>query len=755
MWWQDISLRVRAAHGLEYICAAPIPTLSLPLKGRGQLRNSPLFDPTKINMPNRLQNETSPYLQQHADNPVDWYAWNEEALTRARNENKPILLSIGYSACHWCHVMAHESFEDAETARVMNELFINIKVDREERPDLDSIYQTAHYMLTRRGGGWPLTMFLQPDGTPFFGGTYFPKQPRYNLPGFIGVMERVATFRLSNGEEIVKQNMSLLAAFEHMLPQALDNVEISDAPLETAYTVLRHTFDAVDGGFGAAPKFPHAGEIEFLLRRHAATKHDEPLTMAAFTLKKMANGGIYDHLGGGFARYSVDGQWNIPHFEKMLYDNGPLLRLYADAWLLTQDPQFKQVVAETAAWVMCDMQAPNGGFYSSIDADSEGEEGTFYVWDREQIKNILSVEEYAVFAPCYGLEGAPNFEGAHWHLRIVESLESVSKALGKSVEEAEKIIAPARKKLYAVREQREHPHRDEKILVSWNALMIKGLARAGAVFDQPEWRVSARRALDFIRQHMWRDGRLLATYKGAPDTDTQKVQATGKSQRGVGKAHLNAYLDDYAFLLDALLELMQTEFHADDLHFAQQLADVVLVQFEDNTSGGFFFTSHDHERLIHRPKPAHDNATPAGNHVAAFALQRLGHLIGEPRYLAAAERTIKLFYPEMAQSPSGFATLAAALAETLVPTQLIVLIDKNNKVREWQKQLTHLYMPMAMVLALPEKITGLAGVLDKPRADTVNAWVCQGVSCLPPISDLNHLVNTLKTGTIARLSNSF
>jgi uncharacterized protein len=681
-------------------------------------------------MPNRLQHETSPYLQQHADNPVDWYAWNDEALARARNENKPILLSIGYSACHWCHVMAHESFEDAETARVMNELFVNIKVDREERPDLDSIYQTAHYMLTRRGGGWPLTMFLQPDGTPYFGGTYFPKESRYNLPGFIGLMQRVAEFRASHGEEIVKQNMSLMAALEGLLPAAQEHVQLDSAPLETAYTVLRHTFDAVDGGFGSAPKFPHPAEIEFLLRRHAATVADEPLNMAAFTLKKMANGGIYDHLGGGFARYSVDGQWSIPHFEKMLYDNGPLLRLYADAWLLTQDPQFKQVAEETAAWVMRDMQSPQGGFYSSIDADSEGEEGTFYVWNRDQIKTLLSAEEYAVFAPCYGLEGPPNFEGSHWHLRIVESLDAIAAAQGKSEQLCAQLIGTARMKLYATREQRIHPHRDEKILVSWNALMIKGLARASVVFDKPEWRASARRALDFIRGYMWRDGRLLATSKD-------------------GKSHLNAYLDDYAFLLDALLELMQAEFHLDDLHFAQQLADVLLVQFEDEAAGGFFLTSHDHERLIHRPKPAHDNATPAGNHVAAFALQRLGHLVGEPRYLAAAERTIKLFYPEMAQSPSGFATLSGALTEALAPTQLIVLKGKINEIRAWQKALATEYLPTALAVALPDNVSGLPGVLDKPASNAVNAWVCEGVSCLPPISDINHLVQTLKTGKMA------
>ncbi len=681
-------------------------------------------------MPNRLQHETSPYLQQHADNPVDWYAWNDESLKRAREENKPILLSIGYSACHWCHVMAHESFEDEETARVMNELFINIKVDREERPDLDSIYQNAHYMLTQRGGGWPLTMFLQPDGTPFFGGTYFPKEPRYNLPGFVGLMQRVAEFRVSNGEEIVKQNMQLLSAFERMLPDAQENVTLTDAPIENTYTVLRHTFDAVDGGFGSSPKFPHPAEIEFLLRRHGATGDVEALNMAAFTLKKMANGGIYDHLGGGFARYSVDGQWMIPHFEKMLYDNGPLLRLYADAWLLTLDPQFKQIAEETATWAIRDMQSPEGGFYSSLDADSEGEEGKFYVWERDEIRALLTAEEYAVFAPHYGIDSTPNFEGKHWHLRIVESLGDVAKNIGMGEDDCAQLIGTARMKLYATRAKRIHPHRDRKVLVSWNGLMIKGLARAGVVFDRRDWIIAAQKAVDFIQSKMFKNGRLLATYKS-------------------GKSHLNAYLDDYAFLLDALLELMQAEFRLPDLQFAQQLADVLLAQFEDADKGGFFLTSHDHEKLIHRPKIGHDNATPAGNHVAAFALQRLGHLVGEQKYCQSAERAIKLFYPEMAHSPSGFASLSFAIDEALEPTQLIVLINKNNKATTWKRELAAHYLPHSMTITLPENQSGLPGVLDKPRGETVNAWVCQGVSCLPPMSDINHLLQTLEAGKIA------
>jgi uncharacterized protein YyaL (SSP411 family) len=665
-------------------------------------------------MPNRLAQETSPYLQQHADNPVDWYAWGEEALALARAQDKPILLSVGYSACHWCHVMAHESFEDAAVAAEMNRLYVNIKVDREERPDLDQIYQTAHHMLTRRNGGWPLTMFLMPDGTPFFGGTYFPKTPRYNMPGFLDLLPRIAQAYREQRVEIGNQNASLIAALAGTLPAAAAAGEFTRAPVTDALNEFAQVFDREHGGIGHAPKFPHPYELAFCLRRHALDGDNTGLDISHTTLTHMAEGGIYDHLGGGFARYSVDETWTIPHFEKMLYDNGPLLALYCDAWLVTQAPRYQTVCAETAAWAMRDMQSKEGGYYSSFDADSEHVEGKFYVWTPDEVKALLAAEEYAVLTPHYGLDGAANFEQEHWHLRVCNPLPPGSEAL----------LASARAKLLVVRSQRIWPGRDEKILTSWNALMIKGMARAARVFDQPAWLISAQQALDFIRNTLWQNNRLLATYKD-------------------GKAHLNAYLDDYAFLLDALLELMQTEFRTEDLAFARALADRLLDQFEDKEHGGFFFTSHDHEKLIHRNKPGHDNATPSGNGIAAQALQRLGHLIGEPRYIDAAERAIRLFYGAMQRQPSAFVSLLGAQEEALTPPRIVVLRGEVRTLREWQRALAARYRPDTLCIALPNDLDALPAALAKPAATRgVNAWLCQGVSCLPPVSDL---------GTIGRL----
>ncbi|HVJ11954.1 MAG TPA: thioredoxin domain-containing protein, partial [Burkholderiales bacterium] len=509
---------------------------------------------------NRLRGETSPYLQQHAANPVDWYPWGAEALERARAEDKPILLSVGYSACHWCHVMAHESFEDPAVAAVMNRLFVNVKVDREERPDLDQIYQTAHQMLAQRAGGWPLTMFLAPDGAPFFGGTYFPKEPRYGLPGFPELCERVAEAWRGKRAAIAAQNAEVLQALGRTLPRpAAQARQLDAAPIKLLLDTLRANFDARHGGFGAAPKFPHPTDLELCLRQGESE-------IVFTTLTRMCEGGIYDQLGGGFCRYSVDARWMIPHFEKMLYDNGPLLGLLADAWLTSGDPLYAKCAAETAGWVMREMQSPEGGYYSSLDADSEGEEGKFYVWDRDEVQRLLTPEEYAATAAHFGLDQPPNFENRHWHLYVAQP------------------GAAAVAKLFAAREKRIRPGRDEKILVSWNALAIRGMARAGRALARPDWIASARRALGFIRAAMWREGRLLATYKD-------------------GKAHLNAYLDDYALLIGALLELMQEQFVPADLEWASALADVLLEQFEDAAAGGFFFTARDHESLILRPKP--------------------------------------------------------------------------------------------------------------------------------------------------------
>jgi len=663
-------------------------------------------------MSNRLADQTSPYLQQHADNPVDWYPWGEEALARARDENKPILLSVGYSACHWCHVMAHESFEDPAVADVMNRLFVNIKVDREERPDLDQIYQLAHQMLAQRAGGWPLTMFLAPDGAPFFGGTYFPKEPRYNLPGFPQVLERVAQVYRDHREEIGRQNQTLLATFEGMRPSApAHHSELSAGPIDAALRSLKSSFDSRFGGFGGAPKFPHPAELEFCLRRSVAAGDGTAERIATHTLERMALGGIYDQLGGGFARYSVDAEWTIPHFEKMLYDNGPLLRLYSDAWTVTGNPLFARVCEETAAWVMREMQSPEGGYYSSLDADSEHEEGKFYVWTPDEVRSLVSPEEYATLAPHYGLDGPPNFENTHWHLRVARPL----------AQEHASLFASGRTKLFDARGKRVRPGRDEKVLASWNALMIAGMARAAAVFGRADWLASAKRALGFIRRAMWSKGRLLATYKD-------------------GKAHLNAYLDDYAFLLVALLELLQAEFDADALAFCEELADVLLEQFEDRENGGFFFTSHDHEKLIHRPKPGYENATPSGNGTAAFALQRLHFLTGESRYALAAERTLAQFHAELAEHPGGHATLLAALEEHQKPTRTVIVRGPHGEIERWRRELARRYAPQTIVIAIAGEPGGLPPVLDKPAGGGTRAWVCEGTVCLAPIDRLEDLV---------------
>lgn len=684
-------------------------------------------------MPNRLAQETSPYLQQHADNPVEWYPWGEEALTLAREHDRPILLSIGYSACHWCHVMAHESFEDPQVAAEMNRHFVNIKVDREERPDLDQIYQTAHHMLTQRAGGWPLTMFLMPDGTPFYAGTYFPKTARYGMPAFTDLLGKIAGAYRTQRADIARQNASLMDALDRTLPAPAGEAEFERAPIDAAVGELAQVFDDVRGGIGSAPKFPHPFELAFCLRRHALDGDRVAGTIAKRTLTRMAEGGIYDQLGGGFCRYSTDAAWTIPHFEKMLYDNGPLLGLYADAWLVTRDALYEKIVRETAAWVMREMQSPvqpgSGGYYSSLDADSEGTEGKFYVWAREEVRALLTAEEYAVAAPHYGLDHAPNFEGRHWNLRVAQPLGHIAATLGVALETCAAQLESARDKLHRAREQRVRPGRDDKVLTSWNALMIKAMAHAGRALGRADWIASARGAVEFVRSTLWKDGRLLATYKD-------------------GRAHLNAYLDDHAFLLDALLELVQTEFRLEDLQWAQALADVLLDQFEDRGNGGFYFTSHDHEQLIHRPKVGHDNATPSGNGVAACALQRLGHLTGEMRYLDAAERAIRLFYAPMQRNPSGFTSVLTALEEARSPPRIVVLRGSRSVLAQWQAQLATTFRADTMIVSLPDDVQGLPATLDK-RHDTAAgaAWICEGGTCLPPVSELAQVESLIAAGS--------
>jgi uncharacterized protein YyaL (SSP411 family) len=680
-------------------------------------------------MSNRLANETSPYLRQHAGNPVDWYPWGEEALAEAKRTGKPILLSVGYAACHWCHVMAHESFEDAAIAKVMNELFVNVKVDREERPDIDQIYQTAQAMLTRRSGGWPLTMFLTPDQVPFFGGTYFPNAPRYGMPAFGDLLKRVREFYDRHPDDIREQGAQLAAALERMQPQAGDGaVRLTRAPLDRAAEELAETFDRENGGFGGAPKFPHAETIEFLLRRHAASpgtaRGREALEMATLTLRRMAEGGIYDQVGGGFARYSVDAEWAIPHFEKMLYDNAWLLRLYADAWAITGEPLFARVCEETAAWVMREMQSPQGGYYSSLDADSEGEEGKYYVWTVDEIRALLTQDELAAASAVFGLDRPPNFENRAWHLAIAHPAFELEREMSLNESQAQVLLDSARRKLRAARDKRVRPGLDDKVLTSWNALMAAGMAHAARVFGQPEWLDSARRALDHIRRTMWRDGKLLATARD-------------------GHAHLDAYLDDHAYLVAALIEIMQARFSSDDLAWAVEVGEALIERFHDDVEGGFFFTSHEHEALIHRPKPGPDNATPSGNAMAAWALNRLGLLAGETRFAEAARDTVELFWPALERMPSAFGTMLAALEEQLEPARTVIVRGAREQLGSWREMLDAAFLPTATVLFVPSEAAGLPPPLAKPPTEAVNAWVCEGVTCLPRIDTKEQLRDTL------------
>jgi uncharacterized protein YyaL (SSP411 family) len=677
-------------------------------------------------MANRLAQETSPYLRQHADNPVDWHPWGEEALALSRSSGKPILLSVGYSACHWCHVMAHESFENPEIARVMNDLFVNIKVDREERPDIDQVYQLAQQMLTQRAGGWPLTVFLTPDQVPFFAGTYFPESPRYGMPGFGEVLKRVRGYYDSNPAEVRAFGERLREAFDRIgpLPPSDDDSMPEAQLLEAADHELAEAFDPVNGGFKGAPKFPHAETIELSLRRFAARGDEAARDRALTTLRRMAMGGIYDHVGGGFARYSVDAEWAIPHFEKMLYDNAWLLRLYADAWLLTREPLFEKIVRETAAWVMREMQAPQGGYYSSLDADSEGEEGRFYVWDVAEIRALLSKEEFEVASRAFGLDRAPNFEGKHWHLVLTTPLAELAHELVTNDGATELLLDSARRKLFEARSKRVRPGLDDKVLTSWNALMIAGMARAARAFGNAEWLASARRALDFLHATHWKDGRLLATSKD-------------------GRAHLDAYLDDHAYLLAASLEMLQSDFRAGDLAWAREIADALIARFEDRAEGGFFFTAHDHESLIHRPKPGPDNATPSGNAVAAVALNRLAFVTGEMRYAEAARRAVELFLPSMRRQPSAFGTMLIALSEQLEPPRTVIVRGAASDFAPWKPVLDHAYRPATMTLFVPATESSLPDPLAKPLAQGAQAWVCEGMTCLAPIATPDELRTAL------------
>ena len=683
---------------------------------------------------NRLAQESSPYLLQHANNPVDWYPWGDEAFDRALAEDRPVLLSVGYSACHWCHVMAHESFEDTETAEIMNRLFVNVKLDREERPDIDKVYQTSQSLITQRAGGWPLTMFLDPQNRcPFFGGTYFPREPRHNLPPFREVLRRVHDYYRNHREDIHRQNRTLQDTLRKIYAPVDHAGQPSGALIDTARNLLLQQFDREHGGFTDEPKFPHGELLQFMLHcsaRAKAGRGNDPQSEHAVlhTLKKMCRGGLYDQLGGGFYRYSVDAEWQIPHFEKMLYDNAPLLALLAEAFRASGQPWPATAARETASWVWREMQAPEGGYYATLDADSEGGEGTFYVWDKSEVAALLDPEDAEIAKRYFGLDKAPNFEG-RWHLQAAAPVESLAKDLHMEEEMIRAGVERSKRILFAHRQSRPPPGRDEKIITSWNALMIKGMAKAARLLEEEACFESADRALAFIRTHLWRDGRLLAIHKD-------------------GRAHFSAYLDDYAFLLDALFHVLQYRWRDDDLRFAIRLADAILEHFEDTDKGGYYFTTHDQEQLIQRPRVLHDEATPSGYGVATLLLARLGLLCGNDAYTDSAERALAQAAQTMHDAPAACTTLLRALAEQHEPPEIVIIRVADTMAAtasgRWLQAARHHHSPSRFCFEIPENAAGLPRSLrDRKTRGDVTAYLCRGTHCLAPIDTLDDFVKTL------------
>ncbi|KFN43389.1 thioredoxin domain-containing protein [Arenimonas oryziterrae] len=674
-------------------------------------------------MPNALARESSLYLRQHADNPVDWRAWNTSALTEARRADKPILLSIGYSACHWCHVMAHESFEDEATGRLMNGLFVNIKVDREERPDLDRIYQLAHQALTRRGGGWPLTLFLDPlTLVPFYAGTYFPKTARYGMPAFSEVLQGARQWWDGQRDQVQQQNQALQGFLADYGRETAHAGDLSTAPREAAREKILAHHDSVNGGHRGAPKFPHAGEVESLLSwaRQSDLRAGEA---AATTLARMASRGLHDQLAGGFFRYCVDEHWDIPHFEKMLYDNAQLLPVYAEAATQFESPQFQQAAGGIVTWLQAEMRADGGGFCSALDADSEGVEGKFYLWTRAQVDAALDTDLREIVHAHYGLDRAPNFENEAWHLHAAKTPAEIAAASGSDAAEISRRLARTRSVLLAKRAERIPPARDDKRLTAWNALLVTGLARAGKALQREDWLDEAETVLDMLIAAMDVRGRLPAV-----------LGSTGPG-----------FLDDHAFTLQAALTVLEARWSVRALRAATQLAETLLSDFIDRAEGGFFFTARDHEALPQRPKPWLDESTPSGNAVAARSLLTLGWLLAEPRYLDAAEATLRAAWTPIAELPQAAPAMLSALAEWQQPTPLVVIRGEPGALALWRYELRRLWPHPLNVYAFSDHGTELPpGLAEKPETAAGRATLCQGTQCLAACDSVEALVAQLQ-----------
>jgi len=669
---------------------------------------------------NRLIKETSPYLLQHAHNPVDWYPWGDEAFEKAKAEDKPVLVSIGYSACHWCHVMEHESFEDEATAAVMNEHFVSIKVDMEERPDVDQIYMTFVQLTTGRGG-WPMNVFLTPDKLPFFGGTYFPPVSRYNMPSFQTVLTSVADAYREKRDELLNSANDIVVEMRRVGSSEFSPAILSTELCDEAFASFDRSFDGTNGGFGGAPKFPAAMSLEFLLRYWKRTGSERALDIVKKTAEKMANGGIYDQLGGGFHRYSVDAVWLVPHFEKMLYDNAQLIRIYLHLFQITKEEFFKRVAVETLEYVRREMLDASGGFYSTQDADSEGVEGKFFVWTPEEIAEILGADEARVFNSYYDVSEAGNFEEKN----ILNVKNPAASAPG----------SEAKKKLFAVREKRIKPFRDEKILTAWNGLMLAAFSEAAAVLDSVEYLEIAKANAEFILQNLVDGG-------GESSTPQVRLLRTWKN----GEAKLNAYIEDYANLADGLIELFQVSGEVRYLSEAKRLADEMITEFWDEENGGFFFTANDHEKLIVRNKDFYDNATPSGNSVAADVLLRLAKLTGEEKYERFGLTVLRLAAAQLRRHPQGFGRVLSTIEFYLSKSKEIVLIGDDDG--EFARQVWSDYLPAKVVVSSGPsgENAGLIPLLAERKMidGKATAYVCENFTCQMPVTTVEELRKELQ-----------
>jgi uncharacterized protein len=686
---------------------------------------------------NRLINESSPYLLQHAYNPVDWYSWGQEALSRAKSEDKPIFLSIGYSACHWCHVMAHESFENENTAKMMNANFINIKVDREERPDIDDIYQRVCQLATGNGG-WPLSVFLTPDQKPYYVGTYFPADGRYGMPSFESVLNQMSQSYQTSKKQVdsaASEFMRSLSSIAMDIEEQGQHIDIDRSVLDEAGVGLLHMADPAYGGFGHAPKFPNVSNLLFMLRYYDTSKISRFRDFVMFTADKMAAGGIHDQLGGGFSRYSTDQKWLVPHFEKMLYDNALLTQLYAELYQISGMESYMQIVESTLEFVIREMTSPEGGFYSAQDADSDGEEGKFYVWSRREIMESLGDATIAdIFCDYFGITDGGNFEGKNI-LSIVTSLKSLSQKYGIDPNSIEQIVKNARKKLFEFRNRRTRPGTDDKILTSWNGLMISGFAKGYRITNNKKYLDYALKAINFIETKIAVGGeaRLRRTFKN-------------------GVSRLNAYLDDYAFYINGLLDVFEVDCKAEYLEKALNYTDFMLKHFWDNSSGSLFLTSDDHEQLIIRTKNFYDLAIPSGNSMAAYNLLRLFHIVQNKDYLKKAEQIIKSASTPAVKNPFGFGQLLVSMSMYLKKSPLeIVIIQRPTtkvpyKLTQWLNKhyladgISFVIKDITQLEKLQKYAIFAARTTSSVKDDKAEvAFVCKNFACSLPIYSVEEL----------------